>query len=61
MVLLGVVPFDEALRGAINWETILLLLGMMISRGLPQTRRFFEFVSTLDPDRAASPRGSWPC
>src|SRR5216110_2838377 len=30
MVLLGIVPFGEALRDSINWETIVLLLGMMI-------------------------------
>jgi len=46
MVLLGVVPFDEALRGAINWETILLLLGMMIVVACLKLARFFEFVST---------------
>src|SRR5436853_7374531 len=46
MVLLGVVPFDEALRGAVNWETLLLLLGLMVVVAYLQLARFFEFVST---------------
>ena len=57
MVLLGVVPFDEALRGAINWETILLLLGMMVVVAYLKLARFFEFVSTWILIRARSPRG----
>lgn len=57
MVLLGVVPFDEALRGAINWETLLLLLGMMIVVAYLQLARFFEFVSTWILLRARTPRG----
>ena len=56
MVLLGIVPFDEALRGAINWETILLLLGMMIVVAYLKLARFFEFVSTWILIRAASPQ-----
>jgi|SRR5579864_1920809 len=56
LVLLGVVPFDEALRGAINWETILLLLGMMIVVASLKLARFFEFVSTWILIRAGSPR-----
>jgi Na+/H+ antiporter NhaD/arsenite permease-like protein len=56
LVLLGVVPFDEALRGAINWETILLLLGMMIVVASLKLARFFEYVSTWILIRAGSPR-----
>src|SRR5438105_4612788 len=56
MVILGIVPFDEALRGAINWETILLLLGMMIVVAYLKLARFFEFVSTWILIRARSPR-----
>src|SRR5579864_3950319 len=56
MVLLGVVPFDEALRSAVNWETILLLLGMMIVVASLKLTRFFEFVSTWILSRAGSPR-----
>jgi len=56
MVVLGVVPFDEALRGAINWETILLLLGMMIVVAYLKLARFFEFVSTWILIRAGSPQ-----
>src|SRR5258708_11115519 len=56
MVLLGVVPFDEALRGVINWETILLLLGMMIVVATLKLARFFEFVSTWILIRAATPQ-----
>jgi Na+/H+ antiporter NhaD/arsenite permease-like protein len=55
MVLLGVVPFDEALRSAVNWETILLLLGMMIVVAALKLAGFFEFVSTWILIRAGSP------
>jgi Na+/H+ antiporter NhaD/arsenite permease-like protein len=56
MVLLGVVPFDDALRSAINWETLLLLLGMMIVVAYLQLARFFEFVSTWILLRSGNPR-----
>jgi Na+/H+ antiporter NhaD/arsenite permease-like protein len=56
MVAAGVVPFDEALRGAINWETILLLLGMMVVVAYLKLARFFEFVSTWILIRAGNPR-----
>lgn len=55
MVVLGVVPFDEALRGAINWETLLLLLGMMIVVAYLKLARFFEYVSTWILIRSGSP------
>ncbi len=56
MVVLGVVPFDEALRGAINWETLLLLLGMMVVVAYLKLARFFEFVSTWILLRSGNPR-----
>ncbi|HLY11748.1 MAG TPA: SLC13 family permease [Planctomycetota bacterium] len=56
MVIAGVVPFDDALRVAINWETILLLLGMMIVVAYLKLARFFEFVSTWILIRAGNPR-----
>ncbi len=55
LVLLGVVPFDEALRGAINWETILLLLGMMIVVASLKLAGFFEYVSTWILLRSRTP------
>jgi Na+/H+ antiporter NhaD/arsenite permease-like protein len=56
MVLLGIVPFGDALRGAINWETIVLLLGMMIVVAYLKVARFFEWVSTWILIRAATPK-----
>lgn len=56
MVVLGVVPFDEALRSSINWETLLLLLGMMIVVAYLKLARFFEFVSTWILLRSGNPR-----
>jgi Na+/H+ antiporter NhaD/arsenite permease-like protein len=56
MVLLGVVPLSEALRSAINWETIVLLLGMMIVVAYLKVARFFEWVSTWILIRAGTPK-----
>lgn len=56
MVIAGVLPFDEALRTAISWETILLLLGMMVVVAYLKLARFFEFVSTWILLRAGTPR-----
>jgi Na+/H+ antiporter NhaD/arsenite permease-like protein len=56
MVLLGVVPFGEALRTAINWETIVLLLGMMVVVAYLKLARFFEWVSTWILLRAGTPK-----
>ena len=56
MVLLGVIPFGDALRSAINWETIVLLLGMMIVVSYLKLARFFEWVSTWILLRAGTPR-----
>jgi len=55
LILLGIVPFDEALHGAINWETILLLLGMMIVVAYLKLARFFDVVSTWILLRSRTP------
>jgi Na+/H+ antiporter NhaD/arsenite permease-like protein len=52
----GVLPFDEALRAAISWETILLLLGMMVVVAYLKLAGFFEFVSTWILIRSRTPR-----
>ena len=44
MVLLGAVPLGEALKRSISWETIALLLGMMVVVAHLKLARFFEFV-----------------
>ena len=54
MVLLGAVPFGDALH-KISWETIALLLGMMIVVAYLKLARFFEFVSTWILLRARTP------
>lgn len=56
MVALAIVPFGEALRGAINWETIVLLLGMMIVVAYLKLARFFEWVSTWILLQAGTPK-----
>jgi Na+/H+ antiporter NhaD/arsenite permease-like protein len=56
MVLLGIVPFGEALHGAVNWETIVLLLGMMVVVAGLKLARFFEYVSTWILIRAKTPQ-----
>jgi len=56
MALLGIVPFGEALHGAINWETIVLLLGMMVVVAYLKLARFFEYVSTWILIRAGTPK-----
>jgi Na+/H+ antiporter NhaD/arsenite permease-like protein len=55
-ILLGVVPFGDALRNAVNWETIVLLLGMMVVVAYLQLARFFEWVSTWILIRAGTPK-----
>ncbi|HXX93841.1 MAG TPA: anion transporter [Planctomycetota bacterium] len=54
MVFLGAVPFGDAL-GKISWETILLLLGMMVVVAYLKLARFFEWVSTWILLRARTP------
>jgi Na+/H+ antiporter NhaD/arsenite permease-like protein len=56
MVLLGIVPFDYALRDVINFETIILLLGMMVIVAYLKLARFFEWVSTWILIRAGTPK-----
>src|SRR6185295_5387587 len=56
LVILGVVPFGEALRDAVNWETIVLLLGMMVVVAYLKLAGFFELVSTWILVRAGTPR-----
>jgi Na+/H+ antiporter NhaD/arsenite permease-like protein len=56
MVVLGIVPFGEALHGAINWETIVLLLGMMVVVAYLKLAGFFGWVSTWILIRAKTPR-----
>lgn len=46
MIVVGAVPFEEAARKAVSWETIALLLGMMVVVAYLKLARFFEFVST---------------
>lgn len=55
MVLFGIVPFSQAVREAINWETITLLFGMMVVVAYLKRARFFEFVSTWILLRAGTP------
>jgi len=54
MILLGAVPFGDALR-KISWETIALLLGMMIVVAYLKLARFFELASTWILLRARTP------
>jgi len=56
MVALGIVPFTDAARGAVNWETVALLLGMMVVVAYLRLARFFEYVSTWILLRAGNPR-----
>jgi Na+/H+ antiporter NhaD/arsenite permease-like protein len=55
MVALGVVTFDEA-RGAIDLDTILFLLGMMIVLAYLELSGFFEIVERSVLGWARSPR-----
>ncbi len=56
MVALGIVPFTEAVHGAISWETVALLLGMMVVVAYLRLAGFFEYVSTWILLRAGNPR-----
>jgi len=56
MVLLGIVPFAEAVHGAVNWETVALLLGMMVVVAYLRLARFFEYVSVWILRKAGNPR-----
>lgn len=56
MILLGVVSFEDAARKRISWETIALLLGMMIVVAYLKLARFFEWVLTWILLRARTPK-----
>jgi len=56
MVALGVVRPDEAAKEAVNHDTILLLLGMMIVSAYMVEARMFRFASWLTLTRVRSPR-----
>jgi len=56
MVLLGIVSLGDALHGGINWETIVLLLGMMVVVSALKLAGFFDLVSTWILIRARTPK-----
>jgi Na+/H+ antiporter NhaD/arsenite permease-like protein len=56
MILLGVLSPEEATRDAINFDTILLLLGMMIVSAYMVEARLFRYASWLTLTRLRSPR-----
>lgn len=56
MVALGVVGPEEAARDAVNHDTILLLLGMMIVSAYMIEARMFRFASWLTLTRVRTPR-----
>jgi Na+/H+ antiporter NhaD/arsenite permease-like protein len=55
MVALGVLPLSEA-YGAVNLDTLALLLGMMVMVSYLRQAGFFELVAALVVERARSPR-----
>lgn len=56
MIILGIVPFTDAVHGAVNWETVALLMGMMVVVAYLRLARFFEYVSTWILRKARNPR-----
>ena len=56
MVVLGIVTPEEVYREAINWETIVLLLGMMILSAYLAAAGFFRRASWLAIHAAKTPR-----
>jgi Na+/H+ antiporter NhaD/arsenite permease-like protein len=56
MILAGALTFDEAVR-AIDFETLALLLGMMIVLAYLRRAGFFERLALATLDRVRSPRG----
>ena len=58
MILLGAVSFGETVRSekGISWETISLLLGMMVVVAYLKLARFFEWVSTWILLHARTPK-----
>jgi Na+/H+ antiporter NhaD/arsenite permease-like protein len=55
MVLAGAIPARDV-PAAINWETLVLLLGMMIVVAYLKLAKFFEYVSTAILLHARTPR-----
>jgi Na+/H+ antiporter NhaD/arsenite permease-like protein len=55
MILLGVVSFGDAAKEAVSWETMGLLLGMMVVVAYLKLAGFFEWVSTWILLRARTP------
>lgn len=56
MVLLAGLPFSAAVGEAVNWETIVLLFGMMLVVAYLKLAHFFEYVSTWMLRRARTPK-----
>ncbi len=56
MVAFGVLTPEQAVGEAVNWDTLLLLLGMMILTGAMARAGLFNYVSWLALRRAHGPR-----
>jgi Na+/H+ antiporter NhaD/arsenite permease-like protein len=56
MVAFGVLTPEQVVRDAINWDTILLLLGMMVLTSVMGRAGIFRWVSFLALRRAHSPQ-----
>lgn len=57
MVAFGVLTPAEAATDAVNWDTIFLLLGMMVVTGYLARARVFRWISWQTLTRLKSPRG----
>ena len=57
MVVFGVLTPQQAVQGAVNWDTILLLLGMMVLTSALSAAGVFRFTSSLALRTARGPRG----
>src|SRR5438105_15320388 len=56
MVAFGVLTPEQVYRDAINWDTLVLLLGMMILTSLMARAGIFRWVSWAALERAHGPR-----
>ena len=56
MVAFGVLTPEQVYREAVNWDTIVLLLGMMIMSSLMARAGIFRWVSWAGLERARGPR-----
>src|ERR1700694_6310541 len=56
MVAFGVLTPEQVVQEAINWDTILLLLGMMVLTSVMGRAGIFRWVSFLALRRAHSPQ-----